>query len=140
MTCGSSALPMIDIDGGAITDPLARFTKLLESTELPLQIRVYGTRNGYRLLVESQTLSPSGAVFELLARHLSCDVTYRRLCQKQNCFRARLTPKPGQPPSATRVCIYLGTIGRGGICSTLAPLVQFHDDRTGALSGFGELG
>jgi hypothetical protein len=138
VTCGDAALPMIDIDNKHGLLP-ALFERMLLSTELNLQLRVYETAHGFRLLVESQTLKPEGATFAVLARAFDCDQRYLTLCQKQQCYRARLTVKPGAADDA-RVCRYLGTIGSAGIDETLAPLIQLHDERSGALLPSGELG
>ena len=141
VSCGDSALPMVDIDDCLIDVGgwVEAFSKLLAKTELNLQVRAYKTAHGYRLLVESQTLKPEGSTYELLARAFSCDASYLELCQKQKCFRARLTPKP-EAESGAGTCRYLGTIGDAGIDEALAGLIQLHDKRTGALLYDRELG
>ena len=137
VTYGGSALPMIDLDCGDFTWTF--FEKTLAATELNLQLRVYKTAHGVRMLVESQALKPDGAVFRVLAEAMHCDPSYLNLCQVQNCYRARLTQKP-EGVAAARVCQYLGTIGNAGIDEYLAPLIQLHDERTGALLESGDLG
>jgi len=142
VSTGGSALPMIDIDAPFYDQPLAEIEKQLLKTELMLQLRVYETAHGLRLLVESQTLSPAGGVFRHLAESLCCDPSYLHLCQQQNSYRARLTPKPGAEAGA-RVCRYLGTVSSiqtGLIDEALADLVRLHDERTGALLDSGVLG
>ena len=142
VTTGGSALPMIDIDLPFYDLPLAGIEKQLHKTELKLQLRVYETAHGFRLLVESQVLSPEGSVYQHLAKSLGCDSSYLHLCQQQNCYRARLTPKP-EAEAGARVCRYLGTISTiesGLIDEALADLVQLHDERTGALFDSGVLG
>lgn len=146
VTRGQSALPMIDLDVSVRwhlpeleNDPLLLFRYWLSDTELNLQLRVYETAHGYRLLVESQNLTPDGSVFAMLARGFECDPSYLKLCQKQDCYRARLTPKPKAAEGA-RVCKYLGTISGGRIDEYLSSLIQLHDERTGALLDSGELG
>ena len=56
--------------------------------------RVYQTRAGLRLLATQDLIkadsSSAGEVFEALG----ADPLYRKLCHQQDCFRARLTPKP----------------------------------------------
>jgi hypothetical protein len=65
--------------------------------------RIYRTRAGLRLLATHALFEPDSdptlAVFDAMGT----DPLYRRLCQVQRCFRARLTPKPwrcgvGVPP------------------------------------------
>lgn len=140
VTYGDSALPMIDIDCGDFTSLLWNFLEgALAATELNLQLRVYKTAHGVRLLAENQSLKPDGAVFRVLAEAMHCDPSYSNLCQVQNCYRARLTQKP-EGAAAARVCEYLCTIGNAGVDEYLAPLIQLHDERTGALLESGELG
>lgn len=59
-----------------------------------LSARIYETAAGFRVLINAETLSPKSEAFLELARCLRADARYTRLCAKQNCFRARLTPKP----------------------------------------------
>lgn len=137
VTRGIWALPMIDIDDDVV-DP-SKFEGLLYRSEFRIQLRIYKTAHGYRLLVESQRLRPHGALFKELAKAFNCDPSYLKLCRSQECYRARLTPKP-EAAEGARVCKYLDTIGSGGIDEILAPLIQLHDERTGALLESGELG
>ena len=144
ITCGDSALPMVDLDGNFDLEgqELRHFALSLHRSELQLQLRVYKTAHGYRLLVENQTLKTGGEIYQLLDRCFGpwgSDTSYFNLCKKQKCFRARLTPKP-EATEGARVCEYLGTIGSGGIDENLAPLIHLHDERTGALLESGELG
>jgi hypothetical protein len=67
-------------------------------------IRVYRTAAGLRCLFISQPYEPGQAQSQAIMRELQADVLYVRLCQMQECFRARLTPKPWRcgmdnPPS-----------------------------------------
>ena len=145
VTRGNSALPMVDIDHCnplGVVDPVLDMHWMemtLGESELNLQIRVYETAHGFRLLVENQLLTPSGKVFRVLAKAFDCDPSYLKLCQSQECYRARLTPRP-EATYGARVCKYFGTIGSAGISEDLAPLIQLHDERTGALLESGELG
>ncbi len=59
-----------------------------------LSIRVYETPNGYRLIIANQNLLPTDPLVQRLFKKFNCDPIYATLCRKQNCFRARLTPKP----------------------------------------------
>jgi hypothetical protein len=127
-------------------------------------VRAYRTPAGLRLIrtdraVDAQT---DAAMDDLQA--LGSDPLYRALCRRQQCFRARLGPKPWRidlpaPPrafprdaAAERVfaewlaeydttardyaaCRFLATLGSTDIAADLAALVQVHDERSGALSG-----
>jgi hypothetical protein len=56
--------------------------------------RVYRTKAGLRLLATHSLFDADGAPTEQVFEALGADPLYRRLCRTQNCFRARLTPKP----------------------------------------------
>jgi len=56
--------------------------------------RVYRTKAGLRLLATHALFDPEDALTGQVFDALGADPLYRRLCQTQKCFRARLTPKP----------------------------------------------
>jgi hypothetical protein len=65
--------------------------------------RLYRTAAGLRLLFTDRLYEPTSRETAGLLAELGSDVLYRRLTEKQECFRARLTPKPWrcgcrQPP------------------------------------------
>ena len=74
----------------AIRDRIERF---LDSRR-EWKLRVYRTPNGYRLLAMHRTFDPRGPEAEEAFRELGSDPLYVRMCQNQNCFRARVGPKP----------------------------------------------
>ncbi|MFG0293118.1 MAG: hypothetical protein ACF8MJ_08185 [Phycisphaerales bacterium JB050] len=57
-------------------------------------VRVYRTSAGLRYLFVSPTMNPGDALHQPVYEELGCDPLYRRLCVAQDCFRARLSPKP----------------------------------------------
>ncbi len=57
-------------------------------------LRIYRTPNGYRVLALHKTFDPRSSEVETAFRKLRTDRTYVVMCQKQNCFRARITAKP----------------------------------------------
>jgi hypothetical protein len=57
-------------------------------------IRVYETHSGIRLILGGKTMDPRSQESKKLLRSLNADPLYSTLCRKQNCYRARLTPKP----------------------------------------------
>jgi hypothetical protein len=66
--------------------------------------RSYRTNAGLRLLATHMLFDPADPVCEQVFAAIGADPLYRRLCQTQKCFRARLTPKPwrcgiGHPPA-----------------------------------------
>ena len=56
--------------------------------------RVYGTRSGLRLLATQGLVEANSAMADGVFEALGADPLYRKLCKAQQCFRARLTPKP----------------------------------------------
>ena len=57
-------------------------------------LRLYKTPKGLRVLVTHQPLAPNAAEIQQLFTALQVDPLYARLCQQQQCFRARVTAKP----------------------------------------------
>jgi hypothetical protein len=122
-----------------------------------LSLRVYRTFGGLRCLVTSELFEPASSGAESILRALQSDPLYIRLCRAQECFRARLTPKPwrcglANPPArwpwadtktemqyraweqgytqtASRymVCQLVKTIGRDEVHPALRPVVELHD-------------
>ena len=56
--------------------------------------RLYRTHSGVRLLFTDDRYDPTSEETANLLRDLGADPLYLRLTQKQECFRARLSPKP----------------------------------------------
>src|SRR5579884_1359768 len=56
--------------------------------------RIYRTRAGLRLLATHGPIEAGSAAADEVFDALGADPLYRKLCQTQKCFRARLTPKP----------------------------------------------
>jgi hypothetical protein len=68
-----------------------------------LAARVYKTAAGYRVAITNAAFQAGSAQSDALLRQFGADPLYIRLCQLQQSFRARLTPKPwrcgmGAPP------------------------------------------
>jgi hypothetical protein len=58
------------------------------------RLRLYRTPAGLRLLALHRLFDPREADVTTAFDALGVDPTYARMCRNQNCFRARLTPKP----------------------------------------------
>jgi hypothetical protein len=59
-----------------------------------VSLRVYRTAAGLRCLITNHTFAPTRSDALDILRAFESDPLYVRLCQAQECFRARLTPKP----------------------------------------------
>ena len=57
-------------------------------------LRVYETPAGWRALALHQTFSPSENAVADFFHAIQADPVYVRMCKNQNCFRARVSPKP----------------------------------------------
>ena len=170
------SLAMIDIDLPEPARGLAFWKKPADPAEEGLaklrawqqkhpraSLRVYRTPKGLRALRTDEELPADSPAAEQLLAELGNDRLYAALCKRQQCFRARLGPKPWRaglplPPgmfprdgalqsrfeewlalyeiaSATHAaCRYLETLGEDSIAGTLRRLVAAHDELSGALS------
>jgi hypothetical protein len=57
-------------------------------------IRVYRTPAGLRLLVTHRPFEPSDPAVQAFFANVGADPMYVRMCLNQQCFRARVSPKP----------------------------------------------
>lgn len=58
------------------------------------QFRLYKTPAGFRIIATHDTVLPNNEVVAEWFDYFHADANYARLCQSQQCFRARLTAKP----------------------------------------------
>ncbi|MCI0550821.1 MAG: hypothetical protein L0287_07695 [Anaerolineae bacterium] len=56
--------------------------------------RTYETYQGARVIVLGKSFDPRNSETRRMMDEFNCDPLYTTLCNKQGCFRARLTPKP----------------------------------------------
>lgn len=59
-----------------------------------LGIRVYETAKGIRAIVSGAGAAPGSDASQQILSAFNADPLYTRLCAKQGCYRARVTPKP----------------------------------------------
>jgi hypothetical protein len=127
--------------------------------------RVYRTKAGLRFAATHKFFEPQEAVTNTLFDILTADPLYRKLCQNQKCFRARLTPKPWRcgvwglsvpwpwtHPNVEKrfrawekkylkvstdfsTCELLATVGNPDLHSDIAPILRLHDEKTRIGSG-----
>ena len=57
-------------------------------------LRIYRTAAGFRGIVTNRRFTPGSDEAQRLLKEFGCDPLYIRLCEAQESFRARLTPKP----------------------------------------------
>ena len=127
--------------------------------------RVYRTKAGLRFAATHQLFEPQAVEVNALFDVLTADPLYRKLCQNQRCFRARLTPKPWRcgmsgltvpwPWNDARAekrfaawekkylkasadfatCTLVTTLGDPQLHPEVEPIIRLHDDRTRVNSG-----
>lgn len=153
-----SAKPAASSADPVVTD----IQRVAESNSLA--VRVYKTAAGYRVLVINAAFQPATTQAEALLRQFDSDPLYIRLCQMQQSFRARLTPKPwrcgaSKPPvsfpfespqdealfreweasynkasSGYATCRYLTMFGGARMPREFEDLINDHDRETKAMS------
>jgi hypothetical protein len=139
-----------------------RFESL--ASENGIALRLYKTAAGYRIMATSEELPVGSRVSEKLLEELKSDPLYRALCKRQECYRARLTPKPWRcsstvPPvsfpfeggdeekfldwqrdydNAAKnyaTCNLISTFGSRPTAPELEEMIELHDSETKAQSG-----
>ena len=65
------------------------------------QFRLYETPAGFRIIATHDTILPSDDIIAEWFAYFHADANYARLCQSQQCFRARLTAKPWRMSEVT---------------------------------------
>lgn len=142
----------------AIIEDLEKVSRLPEYAALGF--RLYETVKGVRVIITGSYLKPGDAGWALM-RACYSDPLFRTLCVKQDCYRARLTPKPhrlklkaikykwpleGEALEAARawlaeyeersagyaVCRYIKSLGRQSLPGSA---VRFHDEEARSGSG-----
>ncbi|MEO8351905.1 MAG: hypothetical protein ABI680_09245 [Chthoniobacteraceae bacterium] len=124
--------------------------------------RIYQTRAGVRLMAVHAAVKSDDPVVPGVFEMFGADPLYRQLCKDQECFRARLTPKPfrcdvGRPPvtwpfrdagtkaamrewerdylrqaASFSTCRFVAEVGTSPARPEFAEFIQIHDDATQA--------
>ena len=75
-------------------DKLLGIVRTLCEQDPSLGARVYRTHNGWRVMLTGNDLAPASPRMKQLFVALHADPLYVAMCERQQCWRARLTPKP----------------------------------------------
>lgn len=147
--------------GGAIReDPVVERARRWLAGKPGWGFRVYRTRAGFRLLATHAPIDPGSPETQAVFGALGADPLYVKLCQTQQCYRARLTPKPRRidiDAPKTRwpfpdvdaeaafmnwerayrdkarqfvTCSLVTSLGNTQVHPELAAIVRFHDEAT----------
>jgi hypothetical protein len=137
--------------------------RVVLASETGQGFRIYRTAAGFRVLATSHPFEPECDDAQRLMKSVGSDWHFSRLCASQNCFRARLTPKPwrcgvSRPPNPyprysgeqqrcfdawlaeyehachdRATCQFLEHVGLTPVHKQVSPIVEFHDRHTRAL-------
>lgn len=127
--------------------------------------RIYETPAGLRVLMVHDLFEPDSAAARSAFEALRADPLYRKLCERQRCFRARVSPKPwrcgaSHPPTSWPFespviekdfnrwlrdyeseakqfasCHFLAEIGVSHVHPELSAIIELHDKLSAATSG-----
>ncbi|MEZ6131197.1 MAG: hypothetical protein R3C59_21190 [Planctomycetaceae bacterium] len=93
--------------------------------------RLYGTHSGYRLICTSRPIGQEEMWYaRKLLRFFRADPRYIDLCEKQKCFRARLTPKPWRGQELCNSVCYLIEECGDEVHPAIAEQLRLHDELT----------
>lgn len=82
-----------ELRGGKVKIAVQRVERFVDNHP-KWHLKRYRTPNGLRLIALHKLFDPRSEEVSAAFRELGVDPTYVLMCQKQNCFRARLTAKP----------------------------------------------
>ncbi|SKA96908.1 hypothetical protein SAMN02745166_02492 [Prosthecobacter debontii] len=80
--------------GGGIRNIALKRIRAFAQVHPQWHLRIYETPAGFRVLVMHRTFDPASEEVAHFFDALGTDPVYVQMCRNQNCFRARLTPKP----------------------------------------------
>jgi hypothetical protein len=81
------------LQGGPV-ERTRRGVRAFLATHPGWNVRLYRTPSGMRLIATHAPVDPTGDDARAFFASVDADVTYRRLCVQQRCYRARLSAKP----------------------------------------------
>lgn len=147
--------------GGAVReDPIVGRARRWLADKPSWGFRVYRTRAGFRLLATHAPIDPASPETQAVFDALGADPLYVKLCKTQQCYRARLTPKPwrididapktrwpfadaeaaatfttwerayGDKAGQFVTCALVTTLGSPRVHADVAPIVRLHDEAT----------
>ncbi len=159
---GGAVEPVVDTREADLLSQFERFV----NQHPDWSVRLYRTCNGFRALVTHTTFDPSQPTTLELLKAAGADPLYIKLCRAQQCFRARLTPKPWRcgysstPPrwpfespqqqaefdqwlasytqeqSQYATCRYIKSLGAQTVHADIASVIDVHDRFTRANESF----
>lgn len=86
--------PKEPVNAPAINSALLENIQNLCADTPDFGLRLYKTKAGYRAAITHTLFDPDSKEANQLLERLGSDKLYVKLCERQSCFRARLSPKP----------------------------------------------
>lgn len=84
---------IVHSEGGSEEIALDRIKQFVERNP-GWSLRVYRTPLGIRTIATHQLFSPKDPMVDICFKEIAADPRYATMCQRQDCFRARVSPKP----------------------------------------------
>ncbi len=110
------------------------FIHQFSSRNKDLGFRVYNTAGGLRLIETTREWSPTSPEVNEIMKELRADPLYITLCNTQETFRARLTPKPwrlfGGDEEDYATTSFECIVGREHVNPSLEGLILYHSNQT----------
>jgi hypothetical protein len=106
---------------------LDHLRKTIRALDQRVGYRIYETHSGFRVIITGIQMAPKERAVTKLFEAMNSDPLYAMMCRRQDCYRARLTPKPyriQQKPIRLVVPYDEGTR------STLGAWVQTYNERS----------
>lgn len=97
-----------------------------------LSYRIYETKQGLRVVVGGAQIPPQSAYMDELCKAFTVDERYALLCRQQNCYRARLTPKPARLRLAYPAGVHFPYSAADTVC--LGRWIQSYNERSAKYS------
>ncbi|MBL7982087.1 MAG: hypothetical protein JNL52_09780 [Flavobacteriales bacterium] len=73
---------------------LEHIRKIAGTMDQRTGFRIYETHSGFRVIITGIQMAPQERAVAKLFEALNSDPLYAMMCRRQDCYRARLTPKP----------------------------------------------
>jgi hypothetical protein len=101
--------------------------KTIRTLDLRVGYRIYETHSGFRVIITGIQMAPKERAVTKLFEAMNSDPLYAMMCRRQDCYRARLTPKPHRIKQKP---IRLMVPYDEGMRSTLGAWVESYNERS----------
>ena len=106
---------------------LDHLRKTIRTLDQRVGYRIYETHSGFRVIITGIQMAPKERAVTRLFEAMNSDPLYAMMCRRQDCYRARLTPKPYRiQQKPIRLLVPYGEETR----STLGAWVQAYNERS----------